>query len=36
MLDGERDLVVTAYEKRFPGFTKDLGKRLNDKAGPTG
>jgi hypothetical protein len=36
MLDGERELVVMAYEKRFPGFTRDLGKRLNDKAGLAG
>jgi tRNA A-37 threonylcarbamoyl transferase component Bud32 len=36
MQEGERDLVVAAYEKRFPGFTKDLVKRLKDKAGLTG
>ena len=36
MLEGERDLIVAAYEKRFPGFAKDLTKRLNRKAGRSG
>jgi tRNA A-37 threonylcarbamoyl transferase component Bud32 len=36
MLEDERDLIVAAYEKRFPGFTRDLTKRLNHKAGLSG
>lgn len=36
MLDAERDLIVAAYEKRFPGFTGDLNKRLQNKTSYTG
>jgi tRNA A-37 threonylcarbamoyl transferase component Bud32 len=36
MLEDERDLIVAAYEKRFPGFTRDLTKRLKHKAGLSG
>jgi tRNA A-37 threonylcarbamoyl transferase component Bud32 len=36
MLEDEKDLIVAAYEKRFPGFTRDLTKRLNHKAGLSG
>lgn len=36
MRDNERDLIVAAYEKRFPGFAQDLNKRLHDKATCTG
>jgi hypothetical protein len=36
MLEDEKDLIAAAYEKRFPGFTRDLTKRLNHKAGLSG